>query len=498
MTKQNSETKTTEHGPNGKGKTPPVDRAAIDRDLAAEREQATRQDAPADDYLLTLEADDAGNAEAVNRRHGDRFAYTVERGWLQYNGRHWDSDGAAAALRLAIVETLTARRHAAVSAGHREALIAAARPSAKHVRDALYILEAQRTIAGASFDADRHLLNCANGVVDLRTGAIVAHNASQRFTYTLRTEYDPKADRSAWLTFLRGAVKGGDDVINWLQAWLGYCLTGDTRLDEMLYIYGPPRAGKGTLTGALQALLGRPLSSEIAIATLTAKRSGDTQNFDLAPLKPARLIVCEESNNYESLNAGLVKRLTGGNVINAAYKGRDGFTYQPQFKIVQVSNWPVKADPDDAALWARLRVVEFPNSHADDPDKTIRDRMRNDANLRGLLAWLIDGARRFYASGAPGLIAPDAVKHATTKARDDLDTLAMWLAELTDRKPGAWTSNADAYASYSAWCEANGAEPRHLQAFTRTLGGKGYATNQLRRHAGKVQRGISDLALLDV
>lgn len=63
MTKQNSETKTTIHGPNGKGKTPPVDRQKVAADLEAERAQATRRPTAGTD-------DDDAKRAAIDKRTG--------------------------------------------------------------------------------------------------------------------------------------------------------------------------------------------------------------------------------------------------------------------------------------------------------------------------------------------------------------------------------------------------------------------------------------------
>ena len=451
-------------------------------------------------YLLAEHEDDAGNGDAMVKRYGAHFAYTGALGWLQYSGTHYEAEGAEAAVYLAAEETLRARSAAAIAAGKRfNGLLREATPTDRKIAAAAKNFGKKRTLVGASFDAERHLLNCANGVLNLKSGKLEAHEPSQLFTYCLATEYDASASRDEVIAFLRGSVKGGnvDEVLTWLQTWLGYCLTGETDLDEFLYIHGPPRAGKGTLAGAMRALLSERLSAEISFSTLISKREGDTDNFDLAPLRAARLLTCEEGNARDYLNAALVKKMTGGNALRTSFKGRDAFQYYPQFKLISVSNFPIRADADDSALWARVRVLEFPFSHVDEVDYGLRERMKRPEALRGWLAWLAEGAKRYYdyRRRNKGIPTPDSVKASTAAARADLDTLGQWLEERTMRKDGAWIPNALAHADYAAWCGKNGAEPKLMKSFTATLRAKGFEVGKLDRHAGEVQRGIVGLAL---
>jgi phage/plasmid-associated DNA primase len=78
-------------------------------------------------------------------------------------------------------------------------------------------------------------------------------------------------------------------------------MTGRTSEECLFYLYGPTRAGKGTFTETIMALLGQPVGKEVNFTTFTSKRDGDTQNFDLAPLKPARYVTASEDNKYDVL-----------------------------------------------------------------------------------------------------------------------------------------------------------------------------------------------------
>lgn len=424
---------------------------------------------------------------------GRDFLYCDAYGWMYWTGTHWRSDEGEAKVDRALFSLLKQRRLVAVGAG-KEAVVKVCAGTARRVRDCKMAFRSLVTVSVDEFDQCPDELNVANGILNLRTGELSPHDPERRFTYCSRVAYTADVDDSPWRRFLADAVGGGEPVIDYLQMVLGYSLTGHTSEECLWYIYGPSRSGKGIFTEVLLAILGSPLSIEVDFATFTAKREGDTQNFDLAPLKPTRLVITSESNRYEVLNAGKIKQLTGGNHIRAAYKHRDLFTYRPQFKAWLVSNQPVNADVDDDALWYRVKVVEFPNGHAGNEDKTLKQRMKSPAVLTGVLRWAVEGAMRWYASPA-GLEHPSWVKIATHEHRAELDYVQAWLDERCDEAAGAWTANSALYASYDNWCKANGIMPKAIRGLSMALKAKGFSVGELRKVGGDTSRGVAGLML---
>jgi putative DNA primase/helicase len=424
--------------------------------------------------LLNAGLEDEGNAQAVAILHGSDFLHVNAYGWMQWTGTHWEQGDAEKALDRAVIGTLKERRIAAVRA-EKEAIVKTAKPSAYRVRGCKTLLASILTDSVDHFDANPDLLNVENGVLDLRTGELVPHEPGQRFSYCCPVAFDPDADQSEWLAWLEDALPD-PSTREYLQEAIGYSLTGHTREEVLFYVHGPARAGKGTLFETLLELLGhRPLADEVDFETFTADRGGDTQNFDLAGLKPCRFIAASESKKYGTLNAAKIKALTGGNEIRCAHKYGDFFSYRPQFKIWLSSNHEANADVDDDAAWGRLRVIHLPNSYLGHEDKTLKARLRQPDALAGVLAWAVEGARRWYAHGAQGLFTPDSVNIATQAARDAIDFVGQWLDECIEitGNPGDFAPHAAVYQSYKDWCESNGVKPKGTFHLGKALSKKG-------------------------
>lgn len=444
-------------------------------------------------FLLMMGANDEGNAQCVNRLRGADFLYCGAYGWLRWTGTHWECLHGEEHLQRATVEVLKHRRIVAVQ-GDNESVVKAAAPTAYKVRSAMYLFQSMRLAPVDSFDSDPNLLNVRNGVLDLRTGQLTPHDPSQRFTYCINVEYNPNADQSLWLGFLSDALNGDQEMIGYLQEAVGYSLTGHTWEECLFYVFGPTRAGKGVFSETILALMGKkPLATEVDFSTFTSRRSGDTQSFDLAPLKPCRFVAASESTEYSKLNSAVVKRLTGGNDIYCAFKHKDHFTYRPQFKIWLLSNYPVKADPSDNAVWYRVHVIAFPNSYTGKEDKWLKKQLKEPSNLTGVLAWAVEGARIWFAHGNSGLQRPRQVKEATQRHRDDQDYVQQWLDECIVDRPENFIPNGVLHQAYKTWCEEVGRTPKGIAALTQVLKDKGYEAGVQKWHNGRNRRGCKHI-----
>lgn len=440
-------------------------------------------------YLRTAGTDDEANAQCVNRLWPQRYAWNAALGWLVYDGQRWRTDGAETDLDRHVVDMLRQRVAACADQGFDAVRKFCAQNSGrldgcKRLLSSLVYAEASK------YDSSPDLLNCPNGVVDLRTGVLRPGRPDDRLTHLVAVGYSPMADQSIWVDWLTSVVDA--DTADYLQLCVGYSLTGRTSEEILFYLFGPPRSGKGVFLETLLALLGRPIAQEVQFGTFTTQRTGDTQNFDLAPLKPCRFIAASESNAYERFNEAKVKSITGGSEVYCAHKHKDFFGYRPQYKIWLSSNEQVNADPDDDAVWSRIKIIEFPNSHLGNEDKQLKARLRSDEALAGLLAWAVAGAARWYSMLPKGL--PELPSSAATKAahRELVDNVGAWLSENTTT--GDYSTVAALYGDYSTWCDGNGVAPKQQKSFTIALQRKGYGYG-IRKQNGKTVRCFDGIAI---
>lgn len=450
-----------------------------------------------EEKLASFSADDQGHAEAVYWLYGKYLAFNNSYGWMIWNGTHFTAS--IHRINTLIVEVLRHRQRAAAHM-ERSDLAKASRAQAGAVNATRAMLEALCHVEVDDFDNEPDLINTLSGIVNLRTKEIIPHDPAYHFTWCTPVRYNPQANGDLWLPFIHETV-AAPELVGYLQQSLGYSITGHTNEECLYYIFGPPRSGKGTLSETILAIFPRPIASEVDFNTFTAKREGDSQNFDLAPLKPARIVFASESNKYQSLNPAKVKALTGGNLVYCAFKHKDPFNYKPIYTVWLSSNHEINADPEDDALWARLRAVHFPNSRLGKEDKSLKRRMLDTKNLEFVLVWLVEGAYQWYKLEGHGLQMPQVVREHTEKQRNAQDSIAMWLEECCELDPQYWTENAKIRVSYENWCEETGHEPKKANSFSRSLTAHGLEVgvqNRIPKPNGETEkvRGVQGLRLI--
>jgi putative DNA primase/helicase len=445
--------------------------------------------------LANFRPDDAGNAEAFVSVHGEDYAYTTALGWLHWNGTHWSAQDADARLFIDMKDLLRNRQTAA-SAAENGAVVSASKPNTGRINAANEQVSALLRVNADEFDSHPHLLNVRNGVINLPTSELSPHDPALKLTHFVDQDYNPNADTQLIKDFLMDSVKGGAQVVKWLQVWFGYCITGEKHIEQMLYLWGKARAGKGTFIEAIAALLGTQLAKQVSFATFAEKREPDSQNFDLAGLKAARLVIADESpkaGTRNTLDVEKIKRITGGAAVRCAHKHRDFFEYVPHYKIAIVSNFPLNADPDDDAGWHRVNILEFPNSHLGNEDVGLKAAFKSDSYQQALLTWLVEGAKLMYELGSTATTSPVSMSEDWQAQRDLLDNVGQWLEECTENAPSAFVTNARIRESYEAWCRDNGHMPRGMKALSQSLQRRGYRVGVPKKTSGRTDRVVEGL-----
>ena len=139
-------------------------------------------------------------------------------------------------------------------------------------------------------------------------------------------------------------------------------------------------------------------------------------------------------------------------------------------------------------------VVEFPDSHLGKEDKRLKERMKSAAVLEGVLAWIVEGARRWYALGSTGLPEPASSASIKNLHRGALDNVQAWIDESCLVGGNGFAVGSILYLSYEKWCHENGIEPKKHKGFTQSLERKKFEATITKRD-GKTVRGYRGIGL---
>lgn len=416
-------------------------------------------------------ATDLGNAERFNAQHGDgvRFVATHNQ-WRFWSGKRWEVDADGEVIRLA-KQTVRAIHEEAARCEDKERRIALAKHAVRSesegaIRRMIELAKTDVPIAATPemFDRNPWLLNCASGIVDLRTGEISKHDPEQMITKLAPVEYNGLPGNARhWTSFLR-RIQPDPSMREFLQRAIGYSLTGHTGEQCMFIGWGNGANGKGTLVRAIRNVLGDYAGSVNAEAFMV--RQGQAIPNDLAALAGRRLVDVSESGAGRKLDEALVKRVTGDDMISCRFMRGEWFEYKPTYKLWLSTNSKPIVRGQDHGIWRRLRLIPFtvtiPREEWD---------LDLDAKLAGekdaIFYWAVAGA--IVWAQIHTLKPPPAVLAATEDYRAEMDILGAWISDRCELDGGAWTTTKALYESYVNWCEKSGENAVSVRVFARQL-----------------------------
>ena len=428
-----------------------------------------------------LKCTDVGNAERLARRHGNDLRWCEAWGsWLVWSGRQWERDDTGETVRRAVdtVRQIGVEAARCDDEGRRKALWhhALKSESARSIGSMVTLARAQSGLAARPDDLDANpwLLNCRNGIVDLRTGELMPHDRDAMCTKLAPVDYDPSARSDAWDAFLRSALDGdtrdGAEVIEYVRRAVGYSLTGDTSEEVLFFVYGPGGSGKSTFLEAVRAVLGDYATT--ARFDMFLKREGDapSANPDEARLRGSRFVASIETDEGKRLSPGTIKRLTGGDIISARELYSRAFDYKPAFKLWLAANDAPRVNDQDDALFRRMRRIVFPHGRTGEGtrDKSIKATLTN-ASVTGpaILAWAVQGCLAWQRDG---LKTPAAVVASTNAYRAENDPLAEFFAARVAFDARATVARKSIRAAYEVWVrDCDSGNPMSPKRFAERL-----------------------------
>ncbi len=417
-----------------------------------------------------------------------RWVWTKELGWLRFDGRRWKPQPMET-VRLEVMQYYrravdTQHREIVNKAGgwsnltrEQEKYLAALKGLlSKSTLDAVTALASALVQVEASiFDAYPDLLNVANGVLDLRTGQLRPHDPALYMTKIADVAYRPEALTDPDLTSILDCIPD-PEVRSWLQVRVGQAITGYVPPDDLLLVlHGGGSNGKSTLMGAFQHCLGEYAVTVSDKVLLDDSMSHSTERMQLWG---ARFGLIEEVPGGHELNMNKLKKILGTPKIEARRMRMDPIEWSPTHTLFMTSNAQPVVRATDHGAWRRLAKVSFPIRYrgAHEAIETPFDR-RGDSRLRArveandpalmesFLAWLVEGARRWYVNDRVMPEVPCQVVQDTQVWRMETDLILGFLTECLTFQPDSHVLAADLYDEFSRWMEANGMHPWSKKIF---------------------------------
>lgn len=327
-----------------------------------------------------------GVAETFAGKYATRARYDHEEGiWYGWNGNWWERDEVGRA-------KWRVREICKVVADGSDTVL-------KHsfVVGALKLAEIDPSMAvkGGSWNPHPDLLGTPGGTVELKTGTLRAPAQADMITHVTAVAPE-KGEPVKWLRFLREIMLGDDEMVSYLQLVLGYAITGEIREESFYVLAGRGGNGKGTMLEIVQKVIGNELYKKADASTFTVKNH-DRHPADKEFLKGSRLVVCSETEDGKSWDEATFKDLSApdGGIITSRGMNANFGSWKAQHTILFATNFiPHLKNEKDDSMERRLHIIPF-EYRAKTPNRSLKTQIPKEEGPQ-ILAWLVDGARKWY------------------------------------------------------------------------------------------------------
>jgi putative DNA primase/helicase len=299
--------------------------------------------------------------------------------------------------------------------------------------------------------------------------------------------YDPEAKCQLWEAEMKRAHGDDDDdpfadgMVDFIQRVCGYCLTGETYMKHFFFIYGPSGTGKSQIVAVLDQILG-DWAGTVAPEKLMRRRQEGEIPEHWAGVRHCRMVQVPEVKSGDTLDEGLIQRLTGGDKVTARFMRENTFEYRPVSKFLMTGNYQPNVVTQNEAMWGRMMVI--PYMKVIDEKVRIGDywKVVLKDELPGILAWMVRGAVKFYEDGYR---RPDEVKDLIREYRDEQDVVGTFIRSRCVLLPEAKSGPYELYEAFREFQGKRGEFKWPLKTFSQAMAEQEDRLKKLRRDKGE-------------
>lgn len=214
-------------------------------------------------------------------------------------------------------------------------------------------------------DTNRYLFAFENCVYDLQTGK--KRNIMPTDYIATTTGYPHPAKSNArpnakadLMAFLHGLFEN-EETLDYFLKVLAFSCLGYNRFEEYYCWVGSGSNGKGVVDQLLKHVFGNYYQS-VDMSLFTQRTDGKDKPIPaLVDARNKRVMVSTEPESDEALQVGFLKKVTGGDSIEArTLYSKNIVSYKPQFTIMLQMNNPPKLSKIDQGIERRTRIIPFP------------------------------------------------------------------------------------------------------------------------------------------
>lgn len=399
-------------------------------------------------------------------------------GWMQWDGKRWVSKGEESArevVRRAVIEINYRAAESGADSANMKKL--ATLLSLGRISSLTTLMRGVVDRDPAQFDSEPHLLNVGNGVVNLRTGALLPHDPSYLLTKITETPYIEGATHPDWDQALQALEP---QVADWMQVRFGQGATGEPTSDDILPIgQGQGSNGKTTLITAIKTALGEHVAY---VPEKVIRANPSDHPTELMSLHGVRIALLDETPEVAQLNVQRLKAVLGSEWMTARHVHRDNITWKATHSLFVMTNYVPIVRETDKGTWRRLALVKFDRTFPRDDDFRARVVRGEEGRREAVLAWVVQGARKWYDNNRVIPPAPAKVQADTAEWKSESNLADSYADDRLIFDPQSAVMFRDLADDFGQWLQGRRMSPWSDQLIaTRLLQSEQFEVNRVHK-----------------
>ena len=259
-----------------------------------------------------------------------------------------------------------------------------------------------------------------------------------------------------------------DNLRQWFMEYCAKLLLGGNFAKTFVAMTGHGDNGKSMTIELIEHALGK-YSIKFPTSLFTGKRTQSSQaSPELARVNGVRFAVAQEPDTNDTLNAGIIKELTGNDSFATRGLFSDVKEIKPLFKMTLICNKLPRISSEEEAIWNRVRVLpyesRFPKNNTEVPltfeeqlkakvffrDPHLGEKLRH---MKEAFMWLMfQTFRQCYPTNS-WMEDPSKVRDATSQYRENNDIFLQFMNECYVRDNRANVKLNDVYENFKSWAK---------------------------------------------
>lgn len=286
-----------------------------------------------------------------------------------------------------------------------------------------------------------------NGLLNIQTDEFIEFTPDVVVTNVIPYDYDTDVYDELMDKTLNKLACDDEQVRSLLEEMAGYCLYRRNELGKAFILTGSGSNGKSTFLNVLKKMLGRQNYSVLDMSKLNDRFSTAMMYGKLANIGD------DISDGYIPDTAEFKKVVTGES-LDAEYKGKDKFVFEPYVKLIFSANSipRIGKGRDSGAIMRRLVIIPFSakfSSKDADFVPFIADKLQTDEAIQYLIALGVQGLKRVLLNSS--FTSSDRVMKELREFEESNNPLLGFMNE-HERADIVGKATKDIYKEYCEYC----------------------------------------------